>query len=146
MTHTPWPDEPHLSADFAARVLHQVDKVRTRRRRVQFAMAAAAGALLVALIVGPRPAPTPTREVPGTIAANSGSGTDVLADAEWGLLSGDSTSTPGQDAGADALGYLFPDAAPLARFVDEYSAATDGTGIHDEALSSDGITSRGEQL
>lgn len=143
-----WLGEPRLSADFAARVLDRADAIRARRRRMQIATAAAAGALLVALIAGPRVAPTPTREIPGAATASSGSGADFLADfnAERGSSSGDFTSASGRAEDADALTYLFPDAAPLARFADEYSGAAHGMEIEGESLSSDEATGGGEQL
>ena len=145
---TRWPDQRHLNADFAARVLRRADTIRARRRRVQSAMAAAAAVLLVVLFVGPRVAPTATSELSVRTAADFDPGFDSLSifDAALSSSSGGWSLDSAPDQNADALTYLFPDAAPLARFVDEYSAVTHGIGMGNEAVSSEDTTIRGELL
>jgi hypothetical protein len=149
-TDTRWHDEPLLSPDFAARVLRRADTIRTRRRRLRGAMTAAAGALLVALVVGPRIVRTPAPNGAGALAANSSSGSDFLAefDAARGSSGGNwSSALAGNSNGdADALNYLLPDAAPLARFANEYSAAGSGTDTDDEAFTSGDAADEGDLL
>jgi hypothetical protein len=114
VSDTPSFDEPHLSADFAARVLRRADNVIARKRQARRAMAAAAllAVVSVAAFSGLRTSPasraTPSITAPENLA-------DV--DAAWMSASSDNEN-------ADALDYLFPDAAPLASFADQYATAS----------------------
>lgn len=112
------PFEPRLSPEFAARVLRQADLLIAGRRRLRRAIAGctAVSILTIATVMGlraVRPANPGSQSPPSIAEAALGSG-DLLPS--------------GQIDQGDALSYLFPDAAPLARFDATYSAATSDTG------------------
>lgn len=113
--------EPMLSPDFAARVLLRADRTMARRRRIRRSIAGVAGACVLAIAAslgmrGTQPAvPAP----PSPVASN---------------ISGGELLTASRIDQGDALGYMFPDAAPLARFDSTYSAAISGAG-DDDALA-----------
>jgi hypothetical protein len=103
---------PLLDEDFAARVLKRVDAHMTLRRRMRVGVAGlAAGCVVAAAVVMNIRAVSPTAPAspPATAAAFVPSD-DQAADEQ-----------------ADALGYLFPDAAPLAEFDNTYFV-TDSAG------------------
>ena len=112
-SETPSFDEPHLSADFAARVLRRADNVIARRRHARRTMAAAA-LLAVASVA----AFSGLRTSPASRAAPSISAPENLADVDAAWMSASS-----DNENADALDYLFPDATPVASFADQYAAA-----------------------
>jgi hypothetical protein len=113
--------EPRLSADFASRVLLRVDAVRGRQR--QISRIAAVGAVVcfsAAAIATFQVAPwhaqggAAVRPVPQLM--------DVEGSAD-------------QSGDTGVLDFLFPDAAPVARFAAQYSddeAADSAPGVLDE--------------
>jgi hypothetical protein len=113
---TPMSEAPLLGPDFAARVMRRADAARAGRRR---AMLAGAAAIVVAVTAGtalwPRPlAPRPVMAVvaptpPAQPAAQPASRAASDLSDESGALTA-----------------FFPDAPPLARFVERYSAANSG--------------------
>jgi hypothetical protein len=115
---------PRLGPDFAKRVLERADVVVARRRQIRRMIAGSAAASVVAVAVvsgadvfltGRTPAP---RREPVYVAAS---------DLEF--------PTARRDDQANALSYLFPDAAPLARFAVQYSDASDGAGTDEDVLA-----------
>jgi hypothetical protein len=124
--------EPQLSSDFAARVIRRADRVVARQRQARHAIAATAVVVIAiaATYSGLHVSPAP--KVPPPAAA-----TDSFADADAGWL-----SASGQTEDADALDYLFPDAAPMASFADQYAAASydDGTDSDSQDAESDSGT------
>lgn len=102
--------EPSLSADFATRVLSQVDIARARRRWARRIFAGTGGAALAALGmvfwtgVSSTPPERAGRQPPLYVAMSAAAGSK-------------------QDDAENALTYLFPDAEPVARFASRYSDA-----------------------
>jgi hypothetical protein len=108
--------EPRLSPDFAARVMRQVDVARTRRRR-RVTVAVVLCGLTLATIAGwrashPGEPPSAAAEPPTVVTIT------------WNVDASEQ---------ADVMNCLFPDAAPLARLVSSYSAASDGVVVADAA-------------
>ena len=113
--------EPRLSTDFAARVLRRADVVRARRR--QFGRIAAVCAVVsfsAAAIATYRIAPWHAQD-------------GATARAEPQLIA---VELPGTRSGeTSVLDFLFPDAAPVARFAAQYSedeGADSAPGVLDE--------------
>jgi hypothetical protein len=110
-------EEPQLPPDFAARVLELADRRMVQRRRIRLAAGAAGFCLVIAATVlwanfdlmSERDTPAP-----GPVTAS-------------GSPAGQSAGRSA-DASPDALGYLFPDAEPLARFSQENSAEEGASG------------------
>jgi hypothetical protein len=101
-----------FSPDFAARVLGEADRIAARHRRQRrlagSAAAAAASLAFVFLVFVPTGRP------------HTGSKADVPRLVDMPLqASSDRSDDP------DALGYLFPDAEPVARFAAQYSEQND---------------------
>jgi hypothetical protein len=122
-------EELPFRADFAARVLDAADAAVTRRRR--YARGAAVAALVVlagAVTLGMRPGVSPNvpRKIPA--AAFARAGTPSLA----------------RDAQLEPLDYMFPDAASLARFFDNYADAYGGVASDSIVFSSDAENDAGE--
>ena len=114
-------DEPRLSPDFAARVMHRAEEVRARRRFVR--RLAGVSAILLAAVLVPAIRSAITPEPPKQTAAVTRR-TPVDLSSRW-------LASPRQEA--SALGYLFPNAAPLRGFVNRYSAVTYGISVDDES-------------
>jgi hypothetical protein len=113
--------EPRLSGDFAARVLERVEIVRARQRRVwRIAAVCAVVSFSAAAVATYEVAPW---HVPG------GAGARV----EPQLVA---VEIPGSQSGeTGVLDFLFPDAAPVARFATQYSeeeGADSAPGVLDE--------------
>jgi hypothetical protein len=105
--------EPHFGADFAARVLNEADRILAKRRRHRWAgLAGIAGAGLAFLLWANFPIVRP--DAPRTVAMQR------FDDLPREALTGQ-TDQP------EALDYLFPDAAPVARFAEQYSEADDAS-------------------
>ncbi|HEX4080209.1 MAG TPA: hypothetical protein VHX61_15210 [Rhizomicrobium sp.] len=102
--------EPRLSADFASRVLRRADLLKARRRRTwRIATVGAVvsfAAVVAAYEVVPSNAPVATAARPGPLHV--------------------AASAPANQSGeTDVLDFLFPDAAPVARFAAQYSEDED---------------------
>jgi hypothetical protein len=101
-----------FSPDFASRVLNEAGRIAARRRRVTrasvlVATIAITGALGLWSVVGsraPEPAGSPI------VAENFGNASNAVA----------------ESAQTEPLDYMFPEAAPLAQFADQYSGAVSG--------------------
>jgi hypothetical protein len=114
-------NNPVLRADFAERVLERADVLIARRRLIGRAIAGVAvPAFASVAILSWMAMYDVSRQPPGRAASNQIALADSLADT--------------QPDETDALGDLFPDAAPVAQFATEYSEAADGP---DSALLSD---------
>lgn len=110
MTQTNAGSELPFSADFSSRVLQQVDGIVRRRRehRMTAAALAAIAILSGAVVAGMWSVPRPQQpQVPVPVA--------LAASDETGVAAGPSS---------DPLAFLFPDAEPVARFADQYTAAS----------------------
>lgn len=104
--------ELFFSSDFAARVFGEAERIAARqaRRRRFTGFAAAAGTLLALLVWLLQPATSP----------------DAGPAANLPRLAGVQAQIPGdRNDEPDALGFLFPDAEPVARFASQYSDADD---------------------
>lgn len=104
-----------FAEDFSARVLAAADLRIARRRRLRWAAAAASvlvlgGTLTVWAIWRNVPGPA-DHVVPAMIAATGGEDEDFSA----------------RQAQTEPLDFMFPDAAPLARFSERYSGSYGGT-------------------
>ena len=97
--------------DFAARVLDKVDAIVVRRRRTRGAFAAASVVVIAGLVAfsmwpaGPAPS-SGSERIPRQVAGN-GLGENYFA----------------RSAQMEPLDYMFPDAAPLAQFLDQYGGS-----------------------
>ena len=102
----PFPD------NFAARVLAAADRVAVRRGRARWAGVAVAVSIVAALMglapwrTGPVPPPAPSSTSP------------VVADADLDAIA---LASAERDAQTEPLDFMFPDAAPLARFSRGYA-------------------------
>ena len=114
-------NDPVLSLDFAERVLARADVLVARQRRIRRIGGGIVAAGFVSVAVISWTAVSGMMQSP---ARHSGSAV---------IVASDSTELAQADDN-DALSDLFPDAAPVARFATEYSAAADDT---DTALFSD---------
>jgi hypothetical protein len=99
-----------FSPDFAGRVLDEADRVAARRGNVMrlgglAAAVAVTGAFGLWSMIGAR-APAP----PSMIVANAQTMSGAVA----------------ESARTEPMDYMFPEAAPLAEFADEYSGAVAG--------------------
>jgi hypothetical protein len=102
--------------DFAARVLDRADDIVARRRSTRWTVGSGAVAAALVVFVMWRAQPSPDPEpVPQQIAGSEMSTLYAARVAEMGPLD-----------------FLFPDAAPLARFSQRYAGSGDATG--DEAV------------
>lgn len=120
--HAPLQDGPRLSPDFAARVVRRADAVRARRRRVRRALAGAAIGAAGAIAIGLSLPSSHSPRVPVQLSETAAVGS---TNAEWVLL-------PSSSDSANPLGYLFPEVAPLAGFVNRYSAVVDGIRVREQ--------------
>jgi hypothetical protein len=113
--------EPRFRPDFAACVLAEADAAIARRREVRRAVTAAAAVSLVLI---------------GTIswASLTGRPSEVRRRPETGSVAA-AISLPSSGEQTDALAYMFPDAAPVARFATEYSDATDNGSADRDMLA-----------
>ena len=147
-TETRLPEAPQLSPDFAARVIQRADIILARRRQARRVIAAAVTASVIAVVIGLRVSPAPPRAHLAPLASYSESDPDFLADFDTGWSSSSSAWSSGssQDEQGDALNYLFPDAASLARFINQYSASTYGGSLDEETLPSQHIEGNDELL
>ena len=111
-------EEPILGPNFAAEVLKKADRLMARRRRIRGAVAGVGMVCVTAaaVVIGVR-AFSPTNTAPALRPPQ----TEALND-----------PTAGEQA--DALAYMFPDAAPLAQLDDTYFA---GAPPADDPLSTD---------
>jgi hypothetical protein len=119
------PDRTHeelpFADGFAARVFETAGRIAARRRRRGWiAVAAVLAAGAVALRAGTGTAPTPEAAAPAILAA-AGPGPDAY----------------GRAAATDPLDYMFPDAAPLARFSEQYASAYGGAAGNDAPFAGD---------
>jgi len=116
-------EEPLLDQTFAARVLDRVDVqlLRRRQRRVTAAGFAIGCIVAAGVVIGVR-APSGTESTPQASKALAFAQLDNRALARQ----------------ADALGYMFPDAAPLANFDNTYFVADSAGG---DILSADAADS-----
>lgn len=105
--------EPVLRPDFAARVLEKADALALHRRKMRRLLAGTCGAACATAIalswtILSRGAGTPAPRRLETLAA----------------------TTPAPNRPDDAaLGYLFPDAVPVATFATQYSDATEDSDL-----------------
>lgn len=108
--------EPRLGPNFARGVLERADVIIARRRRIRQA-AGVAGASIVA-VLGLLVARSQMTDVkaPGT------SPTEITARADDATIES-LAATERQDA----LGFMFPDAVPVARFADSYADTMSGS-------------------
>jgi len=112
---------PRLSADFAARVLQRVDVVRARRRQIWRVAA-------VCIVISFSAAAIGTYEVAPWPAQGG-----AAARTEPQLVAVDESANQSGETGV--LDFLFPDAAPVARFATQYSedeGADTAPGVLDE--------------
>lgn len=119
-------DELVLSPDFAARVLAQADAVIALRRR-------RGKAVLIAAVVA-------ATSVAGSIALHSALAPTVHKSASPAYVArADDRAAPSltDKDEARAMTYLFPDASPLARFVQAYSATMAGIGADEQTTTTD---------
>lgn len=117
----PMCDVPLLGPDFTTRVMRRADAVRLRRKRWR-RMMAGAGAVLIAVAAGVALGPRPGAPQPVIAIAAPLHEYQRLPRAEWNTASG-----MAEESGA--LSAFFPDASPLARFVERYSAANSGLRV-----------------
>jgi hypothetical protein len=109
-------ERPRLGPDFAARVLQRVDILIARRRRTKQISVGTAAALALALAI----VATTQFGAPGNSSSRAESAGTLDSRANW-------ADVGSSDVTADStLAYLVPDAAPVDRFVEQYSAANYG--------------------
>ncbi|HUA35739.1 MAG TPA: hypothetical protein VMA09_19160 [Candidatus Binataceae bacterium] len=111
--------EPELSPDFAARVMREAGRIRTRRTILRRSGAAlAVGAMVAGFYLTPAlRAPSQQASTPTVYASNS---TTDLEDLSNGNAAADDYSNTDVSSGS-AANYMFPDAQSLQEFSDEYS-------------------------
>jgi hypothetical protein len=112
-------DAPHLSPDFAERAIRKADRIVAGRRRTERAVALTAFVSMAVVVTISGFGLAPLRD-----AAHPATPPVHLAQAGNEMVG----SNTGEDN--DALTYLFPDAASVARFDnrdDQYADATDDT-------------------
>jgi hypothetical protein len=102
--------------DFAARVLAAADRLAVRRSRARWA-----GAALAVSIVAVVMALAPWRTAP-VAPLPSSSASPVIADADLDAIA---LASAERDAQTEPLDFMFPDAAPLARFSRGYADTAD---------------------
>jgi hypothetical protein len=118
--------EPQLSADFASRVMHEVGRVRARRRIRRQVIGALSGAAIVfgiylmptARLIGQH---TAVSSQPVTQAASAATEWDDSSDAN---LAAYAYSTVDETQQASAVDYFFPDVKDLQDFSDEYATGS----------------------
>ena len=111
--------EPELRPDFAARVLREAARIRTRRRVFRRAGAGLAIAAIAAgtYLVPAQRSPSQQAAAPAVYASNYNIDWD---DSSNGNFAADDYLTADASLGS-AANYMFPDAQPLQEFSDEYS-------------------------
>ncbi|MGH6890141.1 MAG: hypothetical protein ACREHF_13265 [Rhizomicrobium sp.] len=115
--------ELFFSPDFAARVLGEADRIAARGlRRRRLAGVAATAASLALLLWVFVPATGPDTHPAAGIPRFVDNGVQVSA---------------APNGEPDALGYLFPDAEPVARFAAQYADANDSAGELDLLADAD---------
>ncbi len=122
----PMAEEPPLRPGFAARVLREAGAVRRRRRRNLVLAAGGAAVLLIGAGTGWRLSMVPEAG-PAVPEAN--------ADPDAQLA-----STDAQGERTDALSYMFPDAASVAAFQQQFATEDEGDGV-ENAVAVPGSTS-----
>ena len=112
--------EPRFGPDFAARVLQAADIAVARRRGFRRTAAGAAAAALM---------------LTGVVAWTSLSGTpdEVRLGREPAYVIA-STTPAASNGQSDPLAYMFPDAAPVARFATQYSDESDDAAADSDML------------
>ena len=121
-------DELPFGTDFSERVLAAADRIKVRRQRARWAAVGVSVPIVAAVIaLAPwRGSPTVTRvqpAAPDMVAS-------IDADARSLALAAASDARP------DPADYMFPDAAPLARFSNDYANASKA-GVGDDTIFSD---------
>ncbi|HUJ47979.1 MAG TPA: hypothetical protein VLV55_12670 [Rhizomicrobium sp.] len=101
-----------FAEDFAARVLAAADRVVIRRSRTRWAGAAVAASMVAGLVVL-----APWRSAPVAPRALSPA-SPVIANADLDAIA---LASAERDAQTEPLDFMFPDAAPLARFSRGYA-------------------------
>jgi hypothetical protein len=113
--------EPFLGPDFASRVLSRADVVLAERRRTRRDLAGVAMSVVGAMLV-----------VSGMAAFLVPKDSGDRPQVRYVELAS-SAASPSDPT--DALGYLFPDAAPLAQFSEEYSDASENSAGDEDVLA-----------
>ena len=121
---------PRLSPDFAARVMREADRRRHRRVLLTLAGTGLAASLAAAAIVWVLNAPTraPGAMIPATEIEPARQAAARAAEVPAAMTETEAAWNAGlrPRESSDALSYFFPDATPLANFVDNYSIAAYG--------------------
>jgi hypothetical protein len=113
--------EPVLSPDFAARVLGEAEAVAVRRRRTRRIIAGAGGTTCAAVVI--------------VSWATFFRAPVASAPPRLSTLVAAASVAPASQTDDAALGYLFPDAAPVALFASQYSDANDDEGTDFDVLA-----------